>query len=104
MTIKGFPTFDEFVNEMEQTEISNAKAKKTSTIKGLPTIDEFVNEMEKEVNNAKANININVNSELPKRETIFVTDRNGVKYELYEFQKEISGLPSDIFFGYRKFI
>ena len=74
-------------------------------VRKLSSFDEFLNgkNLSEDVNNANENVNIVVHSQTPqKSETMFLTDKEGVKYELYEFKKEVSGLPTDIFIGYKK--
>jgi hypothetical protein len=61
-----------------------------------------------EYKNANRNATITVNEDIvgsaqndihsKKR---FITDNDGVKYELYELKKEDSGFATDIFIGYR---
>jgi len=84
--IKGCLTFDEFLNEKQIEDVN-----KTKQIKSV----------------GKANVNKNnaavvVHSQNPQKpETMYFTDKDGVKYEWHELKKEISGLPMDIFIGHK---
>ena len=101
---KRVPTFNEFVNAKEGLD-SNENGQNAYKPKKFPSIDDFVNGRNLlDSNSANGqNAEVIVHSPHPlKSEKTSLTDKEGIKYELYELNKEVSGLPIDIFVGYRQ--
>ena len=99
---RKIPTFNEFVNEQKQLGENNANGKNTNMIKRLSRFDEFITEQKRleDVNTANENAEVVIiHSQSPEiSETMSLTDKEGIKHELYELKKEVSGLPNDVYY------